>query len=93
MLGFYVVITPSRQVNFKIFYGGEYGQFSSSGAAFKPVLFNQRTVQGEVSTKGTFFKDEYAFTARFKVSLRPSEWTGVFYTLPPTNLEPGRARG
>lgn len=93
VLGFYVVISPPRQVTFKIFYGGEYGQFSSGGAAFKPTLFNRSTVQGEVSNKGTFLKDDYAFTVRFKVSLRPSEWTGVFYTLPPTNLEPGRASG
>jgi hypothetical protein len=93
VLGFYIVVSPSRQVvNFKIFYGSGPG-FSSGGAEFKPALFNRGTVQGEVSTKGTFFKDEYAFSARFKVSLRPSEWTGVFYTPPPTNLEPGRASG
>ncbi|MEO8436700.1 MAG: hypothetical protein ABI596_17510 [Pyrinomonadaceae bacterium] len=58
---------------------------------FKPAVFSADSVQGSITARGDW---EGKFNINFKVSLRPQGWTGgTFYVQPPTNLEPGRARG
>jgi hypothetical protein len=60
---------------------------------FEPVMFTRSAVQGRLVGKGEFIKRQYEFDAEFKISLRPNEWSGEFYTPPPINLALGRASG
>ena len=59
-------------------------------------VLNTKVIKGKASTKGTlstYSGEKLAFTVAFDVPLHKDEWTGAFYTPPPTGLQPGRASG
>jgi hypothetical protein len=73
----------------KIYYSN--GSIETSPLKFTPAVFTADAVHGSITATGDWADK---FNISFKVSLRPQGWTGgVFYLLPPTNIEPGRASG
>ncbi|HKY03933.1 MAG TPA: hypothetical protein VJQ56_03535 [Blastocatellia bacterium] len=63
---------------------------------FKPEIVTARLIKATASTRGVVSDHsgkKYNFDARFDVPLRKGDWTGAFYTAPPTGLAPGKATG
>jgi hypothetical protein len=62
---------------------------------FAPETINASLVRGAASTKipAEWFGKKYEFNVRFSAALSKNQWTGDFYTPPPTGLEPGKASG
>lgn len=71
------------------------GGFSDDLYDFKPDTLNSVLARGAASTKKQvdWFGKKYEFKLSFNALLRKDEWTGAFYTPPPTGLAVDKATG
>ena len=69
--------------------------FPDENFDFKPEAWTPVLARASAATKGVrdLWGKKFQFKLSFNVALRKDEWTGTFYTPPPTNLEAGRASG
>lgn len=69
--------------------------FPEDNFDFKAEAWTPTLARASAATKGVrdAFGKKFQFNLSFNVALRKDEWTGAFYTPPPTNLAAGRASG